>query len=296
MNVIYLIMSFIEHFVTAFRIKLFQKRFRAIKLFGIKPILVKSESILVVVTHVVPNAKQLSEAEKAEKLERFRLTIDGLLDSLSSYKITLVVNTLENMHLVDWLPSYQKDKIMLNFAKQNDPMMVEFCVYDIFKENAAKHDYYMFIEDDIILSDTWFVEKIKLFNGLSLDNRFVLLPHRYEMIEGNKFIIDQEIFYGEKMEIYTVNSLFEIKIGEIVFQEFENAHAAMYMLNAGQLAIWLKSGNKWNNNVVAFGQLESAATYSLYENFKFLKPSLGSIDFLQVKHFGTKYSSRFYKK
>lgn len=296
MNSLYLFFSIVKHWFTAFRIKVFQKRFRTIKLFGSTPRLVKSEKLLAVVTHVVPNANTLSEKERAEKVERMVLTLEGLLDSLSSYELTIVVNTLPEMHLIDFLPTYLSEKVSLSFSAQKDPMMVEFDAFDIFKESSGDFQYYLFLEDDVILSDTWFVSKIKLFNEMAVDKKMVLLPHRYEMIEGNKFFIDQEIFYGDKMEAYSINALFSIKVGDVELQEFENSHAAIYLLDQTQLNIWLASGNKWKNQVVAFGALESAATYSLYENFTFLKPSLTNIDFLQVKHWGTKYSSRFYKK
>jgi len=45
------------------------------------------------------------------------------------------------------------------------------------------------------------------------------------------------------------------------------------------------------NKVVAFGVLESAATFSWYENFEFFKPHPDSIGYLEVQHYGNKYSS-----
>jgi hypothetical protein len=168
-------------------------------------------------------------------------------------------------------------------------MFVEFDAYEVFKKHLAEFDYFLFLEDDILLTDSWFIEKIKKFNSVSPFKKYVLLPHRFEYYKGIKYYIDQLSVRNDKQTIFTHSNTLNLNLDDVSFCIYENPHAAFYCLNKNQMLMWIDSGYKWKNKVVAFGTLESAATFSMYENFQFIKPRPDYIDYLEVQHFGNKY-------
>ncbi|HVZ97551.1 MAG TPA: hypothetical protein VG847_11790, partial [Chitinophagaceae bacterium] len=114
-------------------------------------------------------------------------------------------------------------------------------------------------------------------------------PHRFEYANGIKHYIDQVIVRNGLQTTYKYSDNFKISFDDAAFTIFQNPHAAFYCLSKEQVQLWVDSGYKWKNKVVAFGILESAATFSLYENFEFFKPHPDNIGYFEVQHYGNKY-------
>lgn len=286
MKPVYLFFAFINHLKTSFRIKVFQKRFFVFNKTGKNFTFKKNdEKILVVIAHVVPGAESGSE----EKLLRLVACMDALGKSLASLQSDIVILTKENFSLHEKLPGYLKQKTEIFYSQQEDPMFVEYDAYDVFISHLKTHDYFLFLEDDVLLTDSWFLEKIKKFNYYSSDKKFVLTPHRFEYCNGKKHYFDQAIVRKDQTTSYKYAENLKISFDDASFTVFQNPHAAFYCLNKEQMQLWKNSGYKWKNKVVAFGVLESAATFSLYENFEFFKPHPDNIGYFEVQHFGNKY-------
>ncbi len=187
------------------------------------------------------------------------------------------------------LPEYLKQKAELYFSEQEDPMFVEYDAYDVFVDHINEYEYFLFLEDDVLLTDSWFLEKIKKFNYYSPYKNYVLTPHRFEYANGIKHYFDQAIIDENRSTSYTYSEKLKVSFDDVSFSVFQNPHAAIYCLSKEQINLWIESGYKWRNKVVAFGVLESAATFSLYENFEFFKPHPDNIGYLEVQHYGNKY-------
>jgi len=275
------------------RLKLeYIRRFRhdIINIFAENIVKPSSTKVLIVVTHVVSTEEAKSLVTGKVKIERLYNTINGIQKSFAHCDTKIIINTIPEQHIIQFLPQHQLDLISVKEQNIDDPMFVEFKAQDLFIEFIDEYDYFVFIEDDIVIHDSCFLDKIAIFNKYSCDQKAVLLPHRYEMFNGIKFYIDMGQIDNKKCKW---NSLSKIKVGNIELAECENPHSAFYCLSKEQMKIWQLSGRNFYNKVTSIGSLESAATFCLFEVFTLYKPHPKNINFLEVQHWDDKYSKMY---
>ncbi|GAB3925910.1 hypothetical protein [Mucilaginibacter myungsuensis] len=283
---IFHLLALLSRVKTYFQIRTIQKNFNLDRKLGEKVNLKqRDESILIVIAHVVP----VATTNKADRLKKLKECLDSIKSSIAGYQHRIVILTKEGYSLHSLLPSYLIFDLQIHLSHQQDPMLVEFDAFEVFKEQKDSYDHFLFLEDDILINDSWFLEKIKAFNTAIDNNEYVLLPHRFEYSEGIKYYLDQTTTYGTSTAHYHHNDTMSIEIENVKYCTYENPHAAWYCLTKKQLNSWIASGYKWKSKIVAFGPLESAATFSLLENFKFLKPHPRNINYFEVQHCGNKY-------
>jgi len=272
------------------RLTLFLRRGRVIQIFSERYVTSKPKEtkVLVVITHIVQPWEAKNEESGALKIERLRQTIDGLLSSLSHCDLKIIINTLPNRNVITFLPSYIKEKITVRDAKVEDSMFAEYYAQDLLIENKNKFDWFLFIEDDLVIMDSYFLEKIAFFNDHFQVND-ILIPNRYEMCDGVKHYIDI-VFDSSNNPVFAWNILSTIDVGGVKFSECANPHGGMYCLNREQLQKWVESGRHWHNKVLSHGPLEWAATFCLFECFNLYKPHSENMHFLEVLHYDVKYS------
>lgn len=238
---------------------------------------------------IIPHITLPDEAENREKafakIDKLKNTIDGLLASFAHCELTIVVSTLSNRNITAYLPEYQINCINVQEEPDCDPMFVGFRIQEEFIKKVDDFDWFLFIEDDIILDDSYFLEKLEKFNQQCGYDHAVLLPNRYEFWEGTKryidLIIDSETAWNE---------LTAVDIEGVKFAECTNPHSGFYCLSKIQMKQWIVSGRVWKNQVVMVGPLDSAATFCLLECFSLYKPHRSNLHYLEVKHYDTKYS------
>ena len=83
-------------------------------------------------------------------------------------------------------------------------MFVEFRLQEEFVERVEKFDWFLFIEDDIVLSDAFVLEKLEKFNLQSGYEKAILYPNRFEIYQGTKRYIDLIINRGSRGISYLV--------------------------------------------------------------------------------------------
>jgi hypothetical protein len=250
-----------------------------------QPIQVNNPKVFAIVTHVTSKAELHHPHLVATKVDKLKNTIDGLLTSFAHCDLSILINTVPDQHIIAHLPDYQRHYIQVLETSDCDPMYLGFRVQDEFIKRLDDFDWFLFIEDDIVVHDSSFLEKLERFNQDCGYEDAVLLPNRYEMWEGKKTYIDLVI----SPEI-AWNKLSEVEVGEIKFAECANPHSALYCLSRSQLQRWVKSGRTWYNQNLMVGPLESAATFCLLECFKLFKPHPANLHFLEVRHHDDKYS------
>ncbi|NJO77224.1 MAG: hypothetical protein HC827_01020 [Cyanobacteria bacterium RM1_2_2] len=241
--------------------------------------------VLAILPHIVSPEEAADPRKAAAKVEKLKNAIDGLLTSFAHCELTILVSTLPRRHIVDFLPKYQKDSVQLLLEPDCDPMYVGFRVQDEFVKQINDFDWFLFIEDDIVLHDSLLLEKLERFNQNCGRPDAVLLPNRYEMWEGKKNYIDLTIDTR-----IAWNRLSLIEIEGIKYAECTNPHSAFYCLSQAQMKVWMQSGQSWKYQDVMVGPLESAATFCLLECFSLYKPHPANLYFLEVRHHDTKYS------
>lgn len=248
----------------------------------------KRPKILVCLAHITSIEEAQNKDVATKKIERLKHTIDGLLTSFAHCDLTIVVQTLPNRHVTAYLPEYQINCIQVQEGPECDPMFVGFRLQEEFVNKVDEFDWFLFIEDDIILYDSFTIEKLEKFNRQSGYESAILYPNRYEMYEGTKRYIDLTIDTD-----LAWNQLSAVEIENVKFAEFTNPHAAFYCLSRKQMKQWIKSGRSWKNQVVSVGSLESAATFCLLECFSIYKPHPSNLNYFEVRHYDHKYSQLY---
>jgi hypothetical protein len=247
----------------------------------------KPPRVLAVVTHLSREGRTADVSA-----QRLAETLDGLLASLGHTDLQLALNTLPGRHVADALPAYQRERLLVcEQSPDGDPLFLGFDAQNVFAERVDDYDWFCFLEDDLILGDGILLEKLAFFNDAAPPEA-VLLPHRYELWNGQKIHIDMRA-KGRAGEDTTAGRLTLIEAGDWKFAEPANPHSGFYALTQSQVRTWLASGRHWYKLCSYYGPLESAATGSLEECFRIYKPHPDNLEFLEIRHFGTKYAELY---
>lgn len=245
----------------------------------------KRPKVLAILPHIV-STKEANDRHQAQaKIDKLQNAIDGLLNSFAHCQLTILVSTLPGRHITAYLPAYQRNCIEVIETPECDPLYVGFRIQDEFVERLNQFDWFLFLEDDVIIHDSSLLDKLETFNQCCGFQNAVLLPNRYEMWEGRKSYIDLTI----DREV-AWNQLSKVEIAGVQYAECTNPHSALYCLSQAQMMNWYRSGQRWKYQNLMVGPLESAATFCLLECFKLYKPHPTNLHFLEVEHYDTKYS------
>ncbi|MEG5035854.1 hypothetical protein QUB37_14695 [Microcoleus sp. AT3-A2] len=244
--------------------------------------------VFAAVAHITSVEESNNPEKAAAKIERLRHTIDGLLTSFAHCDLSITIQTLPNRHVTAYLPEYQIKCIDIQESPDCDPMFVGFRLQEEFVERVEKFDWFLFIEDDIVLYDAFILEKLENFNRQSGYENAILYPHRFEMYQGTKRYIDLTID-----DHLSWNQLSSVKIENVKFAECSNPHSGFYCLSRKQMKEWIKSGRIFKNQVLNVGPLESAATFCILECFSIYKPHPSNLNYFEVRHYDSKYSKLY---
>jgi hypothetical protein len=239
-------------------------------------------TVVAVVTHVATLSRTQDETAA-----RLATTIDCLLENLGRARLEVVVNTIPERNATAQLPSYIRRRIVVNERNVADPFMLGFEAQEEFIQRAETADWFLYLEDDILLEDAIALEKLAYFNAAAPANA-LLLPHRYEYWQGERTYID--LVSKSSADIGTWNRLTVLEIEDWKFAEFENPHSGFHALSRTQLHRWLESGRHWRGKISLVAARESAATGCLAEAFRLYKPHPDNMTFFEVRHLDTKYS------
>lgn len=268
---------------------LFYQRREVIKFLADPRIKPERPKVIIAIAHITsPQESEDPQGKGAAKVERLARTIDGLLTSFAHCDLTLLVHSLPGRHVADGLPAYQRDFIQLVEKPDWDPMYIGYRVQDDLVSRVNDYDWFIFIEDDIVISDSYFLEKVAAFNRASCDKKTLLFPNRYEMYEGKKSYIDLTIDDEVAWDRISIIESDGAKLAEC-----SNPHSAIYCLTQEQMRYWIKSGRTWKNESIMVGPLESAATFCLMECFSIYKPHPQNLNYFEVRHYDTKYSKLY---
>lgn len=217
-----------------------------------------------------------------------------------SVQLDIIICTTQGLHVLDRIP------VSSDFYQHQptdcDPMLLGFQCHGFLKKNLGNYDYYCYLEDDLILQDPSFFQKLMWFNS-SVDNTWVLQPNRFEWVTQQNYIIknyiDPELLFktgqpGEFAHYFNDNLtiLARLMNQEIVIKRAENPHSGCFFLNQKQMEYWAIQDYFSKIDCRFFGPLESAATLGLARTFRVYKPAPETANFLEIQHFGDKWSQK----
>lgn len=285
-----LMFDFIHSLRRYLKVSLFYQKHKVLKTIGERhPFETKVPKVLVVIPHIT-SVEEAQDRDKAQsKIEKLTTTIDALLASFAHCQLTIVLKTVAGRHIEAYLPQYQIDCVQVQEEVDIDPMFIGFRCQDELIKRVDDFDWFIFLEDDILLQDSFFLEKLEKFNTKVGLVRDVLLPNRYELWEVKKTYID--LTMDEKMAWSKLSAL---EIDGVKFAECTNPHSGFFCLSKSQINYWVESSRDFNGKDLGFGgPRECSATYSLWECFSLYKPHPVNLNFLEVRHYDTKYSQLY---
>jgi hypothetical protein len=250
--------------------------------------------VVAVITHVCRPDNQDQQKQGAASLERLQNTIEGLLTSFAHCDLHIIINTYRNWEVTGHLPAAIKSQLEVIRHQDTDPMSVGFEVPDIFARHRQGTDWFLHLEDDIVIQDATFLDKLAFFNATVNQPKSLLLPNRYESLNGRKYYIDLRWPHEDfRPEIWSAVTTF--KAGHVSFGQCANAHSGCYILNRLQLDLWLDSPRGWDKQVTGAGPQESWSSTMLHEVFELYKPHPLNLYFLEVRHCHPTYFPRLLK-
>lgn len=243
--------------------------------------------VFVMIPHIVSPEQAQDPEVGAVKINRLKATIDGLLMSFAHCDLTIGVASVPGRYATAHLPEYQKQAIQVYEVGDCDPMYISYSIQDEFARRVDEFDWFLLIEDDIVLRDSFMLEKLQKFTRY-YGERAILMPHRFEMRGTTKSYIDLTIdskLAWDRLSTETIDG--------VAFTDMTNPHSGLYCLSQKQMKLWIQSGRTWKNQDIFTGPLESAATYCLLESFTVYKPHPCNLNYFEVQHYDLKYAEMF---
>ena len=155
-------------------------------------------------------------------------------------------------------------------------------------EQAEHYDIVGYMEDDLLIEDVHFFEKLRYLHRI-VPEIYAFLPHRCEHIPGQGDVIlsgdpdggRDDLFWatGETIEVQwpTANRY---------FYRATNPHSGCFFLSQNQAlrvkAFWEEK--QWRSKFVLSGPLEQAGSGLLLPVLKLMKPVVENYRFLMIRH------------
>lgn len=207
------------------------------------------------------------------------------------HDIDIVICTANGKHLLEHLPVPNNFYVQHELQLEN-PKCLGFECQKVLKDNIGKYDYYCFMEDDLIIHDTYFFEKINWFNGLT-ENLNLLQPNRYEVSARGKVLksyVDGDIRPAVTENYQKVNEFPFLQsnfLGKnINFQRPLNPHSGCFFLSQQQMEYWVNQPHFLDMDVSFISPLESTASLGIMKAFRVYKPAPQNASFLEIQHYG----------
>lgn len=171
-----------------------------------------------------------------------------------------------------------------------DPKMLGFEAHVLFQRHADEYDRFLFLEDDIILHDPWFLAKLDWFETKT---GALLQPRLYEVTgrDGRgKVYIDGDYVPDQVARHRKVSGPAVIEtqaLGQTLrFTHADNPHSGCFCLSRKQLKHWMAQPWFLDRDTSLVRSFESAASLGILKTFDLYKADLPCASFLEVQHWG----------
>jgi predicted O-methyltransferase YrrM len=231
---------------------------------------------------------------RSQYLFDIQRTVAYPINQTHAHQLDVVICTTQGKHLLSHLSLPPNSYV--HCETQSVPMRLGFECHAVLRDRCGQYDYYGYLEDDLILHDPWFFEKLIWFNK-AVGNSCLLQPNRYEsspLGAVRKLYVDGNLAPAATAPFQNVQDQPEIP-GQVLetpmrFVRPLNPHSGCFFLNAAQMEHWLKTPYYLDRDCSFVGPLESAATLGIMRTFRVYKPAPECAAFLEIQHFGTGFA------
>lgn len=234
--------------------------------------------------HFGPNALSINPAEA----EQFASRSANVLD--------IVVVTTRGRNILDWI-GIAPPAIAVEYF-DGDPLMLGFEAQRLMRDRAGAYDIYGYMEDDLVVTDPAFLDKIAWFAG-EFGDTALLLPTRYEMSSSGTLA---KVAFAPQLSRTRREFLYRNNPPPVLSADWNgrtqsfripmNPHSGCYFLTQPQLARWLRSDSFYDRDASWIDPLVSAATYAPGKLFNIYTAAEPDPWFLDIEHFGVRYSAQ----
>jgi hypothetical protein len=215
------------------------------------------------------------------------------VNSQAASGLDIAVCTVGDSHLINNL---SVPRGMYHHQPVNaDSMKIGFACQQILQAHLGKYDFYCYLEDDLLIEDSYFFQKLEWF-ARTFGNENLLLPHRYETAVNeplHKLYIDGPVkpdFTAKWQDVSDRRELFSEYLGKpISFERWSNPHSGCFFLNPSQMERWTKSPIFQDGDCSFAGPLESAASLGIMKIFRIYKPSMANAGLFEIQHLHNRY-------
>lgn len=207
----------------------------------------------------------------------------------TDHTLDIAIVTVAEHHLladINTPPSLYRHHVV-----EGDPLYLGFACHSLVKESLGRYDYYGYFEDDLIIYDPMFFDKLNFFNATKKDPVCLFQPHRYELALGesaDKKQLAHKVYndYCGAHQRHSDPSLRFVALGRpITIERSTQPHAGCWFLNETQARLFVESDYfGWRGQLLWNSPLDTAATWGIARVFKVYKTALDSLDFFEVEH------------
>ena len=155
-------------------------------------------------------------------------------------------------------------------------------------EQSAEYDILGYMEDDLLIEDPEFFQKLACLHR-DLPEEYAVLPHRCEHIPGRGDVILSGDPDGGRPDLFwdtQEHIRFRWPTGDKHFYRATNPHSGCYFISKrqAQLVYDFWNSNHWSSKFQLSGPLEQAGSGMLLPILKLMKPVPEDYRFLMVRH------------
>jgi len=207
--------------------------------------------------------------------------------------LDIVICTTGDNHLVSAL---QTPKSLYHHQPTGaEPMKLGFACHDVLRSALGNYDWYCYLEDDLLITDSLFFTKLEWFVK-QFGEGTTLSPHRFERSltePAHKLYHDGSVrpdFTAAWQDVNDRRLLEAAVLGEqLSFERWPNPHSGCFFLNARQMEEWASRSYFGDFDSSFAGPLESAASLGIIKTLRQYKPSPKNAAFLELEHLDPRY-------
>lgn len=216
--------------------------------------------------------------------------------SRSSKVLDIVIVTPRGKNLLEWI-GIESPTITVEYF-DGDPLMLGFEAQRLMRERAGAYDVYGYMEDDLVITDPAFLDKISWF-AEKFGGTALLMPRRYEQSSTDtlaRVAFSPQLSKSDREFLFRNNPPPVLSATwngrEQCFRIPMNPHAGCYFLTQAQLERWVKSPSFYDRDASWIDPLVSAATYAPGKLFNIYVAAEPDPWFLDIEHFGVRYAAQ----
>lgn len=177
-----------------------------------------------------------------------------------------------------------------------EPEYLPFECQRVLARELGDHDFYCYVEDDILIADPWLFVKLAWFAEHFGDDA-LLIPNRFERHGGLAVVADGPLSDEETAPFQDRNDRPELRAAalgiDVVFRRPSNPNAGCYFLSAVQMQRWSSEPSFGVPTGAFIAPIESGANLGIMQTFRVYKPAEPTADFLCVEHGTHRYLDRW---